>query len=76
MLQARQAVRKLMCELEQQEGPLGRLEIGPKIAQGGFGVVHTGEGGLGGWWQGCAHRCVWGGVGFWVRGFAPRAGVL
>ena len=43
--QASQAVRKVMAELKLLGGPLGHLEIGPKIGEGGFGVVHAGEGG-------------------------------
>ena len=47
-------VQKVIAELKQQDGPLGHLEIGPKIGQGGYGVVHKGEGGGGGkmgtWW--------------------------
>ena len=35
---------RVMAELRKQDGPLGQLEIGPKIGEGGFGVVHHGEG--------------------------------
>ena len=44
-MQASLAVRKMMAELKLLNGPLGHLEIGPKIGEGGFGVVHVGEGG-------------------------------
>ena len=35
-----------MAELKLLNGPLGHLVIGPKIGEGGYGVVHAGEGGL------------------------------
>ena len=41
---APQAMLKVMSELRQQEGLLDHLQIGPKIGEGGYGVVHAGEG--------------------------------
>ena len=50
---AMQPLLRVMAELRKQDGPLGQLEIGPKIGEGGYGVVHQGEG-----W---GRRGVWGG---------------
>ena len=55
--QASLAVRKVMAELKLLGGPLGHLEIGRKIGQGGFGVVHAGEGA----WPGRGVTKEWGG---------------
>ena len=57
-----------MTELKLLGGPLGHLEIGPKIGEGGYGVVHAGEGGLvdtagGPFGKGHGGGVGWGGVG-------------
>ena len=33
----------LMEQQKEETGPLGRLKIGDKIGEGGYGVVHLGE---------------------------------
>ena len=58
---AMQPLLRVMVELRKLDGPLGQLEIETKIGEGGYGVVHQGEGwGRRGVWGGAPRVRVWG----------------